>query len=62
MKTANSLSNRHEVNSKAMTSKRSTIRAHNLKRMEDLFSGGVTEEVTLMRELTNQVSCSGEKS
>ena len=30
--------------------------------MEDLFSEGVTEGVTLMRELTNQVSCSGEKS
>ena len=42
MKTANSLSNRHEANSKAMTSKRPTFRAHNLKRMEDLFSRGVT--------------------
>ena len=40
-----------------MMSKGSMIRAHNLKRMEDQSLGGATEEVMLMRELTNQVSC-----
>ena len=42
MKTVNSLSNRHEVNLKATTSKRPMFGAHNLMRMEDLFSRGAT--------------------
>ena len=42
MKTANSLSNRHEANLKAMTSKRPMFGAHNLKRMEDQISRGAT--------------------